>query len=66
MTKFTILDASGHKNHVPNMINSASQADMGMLVISAQKVKFETGCERFSNEGFSIKPIFFSKFKTTC
>ncbi|RHY29523.1 hypothetical protein DYB32_005081, partial [Aphanomyces invadans] len=44
--RFTILDAPGHKNYVPNMIQGAAQADVGILVISARKGEFETGFER--------------------
>lgn len=44
--RYTILDAPGHKNYVPSMIGGASQADVGILVISARKGEFETGFER--------------------
>lgn len=44
--RYTILDAPGHKTFVPNMITGASQADVGILVISARKGEYETGFER--------------------
>jgi len=44
--RYTILDAPGHKSYVPNMIAGASQADIGILVISARTNEFESGFER--------------------
>ena len=43
---YTIFDAPGHKNYVPNMIMGASMADMAGLVISARKGEFEAGFEQ--------------------
>uniref|UniRef100_A0A061S9M0 G1 to S phase transition protein n=1 Tax=Tetraselmis sp. GSL018 TaxID=582737 RepID=A0A061S9M0_9CHLO len=44
--RYTILDAPGHKNYVPNMIGGAAQADIGVLIIAARKGEFETGFEK--------------------
>jgi len=41
--KYTLFDAPGHKNYVPQMIMGASMADFGGLVISARKGEFEAG-----------------------
>ena len=44
--KYTIFDAPGHKNYVPNMIMGAAMADVAGLVISARKGEFEAGFEK--------------------
>lgn len=44
--RYTIFDAPGHKNYVPDMIMGAACADIGGLVISARKGEFEAGFER--------------------
>ena len=43
--RYTLFDAPGHKNYVPNMIMGAALADYGALVISAKKGEFEAGFE---------------------
>ena len=44
--RYTVLDAPGHKNYVPEMVAGTAQADVGVLVISARKGEFETGFEK--------------------
>jgi len=44
--RYTVLDAPGHKNYVPNMIAGTAQADVGVLVISSRRGEFETGFDK--------------------
>jgi peptide chain release factor subunit 3 len=44
--RYTILDAPGHKNYVPNMLMGVAQADVGVLIISAKKGEFESGFDK--------------------
>lgn len=44
--RYTILDAPGHRNYVPMMIEGTSQADVAIMVISARKNEFEAGFQK--------------------
>lgn len=56
--RYTIFDAPGHADYIPNMIQGTTLADLACLVISAKEGEFEAG---FEMEGQTKEHVILAK-----
>lgn len=52
---YTIIDAPGHKDFIKNMISGASQADVAVLMVPANKGGFETSIQKTNRKEGQIQ-----------